>query len=143
MSQTAQQTSISTSPAAPASISPATPTSIPTATPTSIPTATPTSIPTLNLTSQEELATRAKISLERALLKQFQFQNAYKYPTKKARNVKTVTGQAFTEEAWLNQLREKDDAKLLKQTHVEIAAAAEEEIPAKKSKTVQKVPKDF
>ena len=46
---------------------------IPTATPTSTPTVIPTSIPTLNLASQEEFATRVKISLERVLLKQFQF----------------------------------------------------------------------
>ena len=94
----------------------------------------PTSIPTLNLTSQEELAS-VKISLERALLKQLQFQNTYKHPAKKARNIRTVAGEAFTEEAWLNQLKEEEDAKLLKRTHVEITAEEEEEeIPVKKAK---------
>ena len=92
-SQTAQQTQTLTPSATPASIPPTTP--------TSSPTPTPISIPTLNLISQEELAIRVKISLERALLKQFQFQNAYKHPAKKARSIRTVAGQALTEEPWL------------------------------------------
>ena len=45
----------------------------------------------------------------------------------------SVAGQAFTKEARLNQSRVEEDAKLLKRTHVEIAAA-EEEDPAKKAK---------
>ena len=86
------------------------------------------------------MATRVKISLERALLKQFQFQNASKHPAKKAKNVRTVAGQAFTEEAWLNQLREEEDAKLLKRTYVEIA----EKTPGKKAKKkYKKCPKIF
>ena len=44
-----------------------------------------------------------------------------------------MAGQAFTKEAWLNQSRKEEDAILLKRTHVEIAAA-EEEDPAKKAK---------
>ena len=74
--ETAQQTLTSI-------LQPATLALIPTATPTSTPTATPTSIPTLNLASQVDLSTRVKISLERVLLKQFQFQNAYKHLHKK------------------------------------------------------------
>ena len=42
-------------------------------------------------------------------------------------------GQAFTKKAWLNQSRKEEDTILLKRTHVEIAAA-EEEDPAKKAK---------
>ena len=52
---------------------------------------------------------------------------------KKATNVRTVAGQAFTKEAWLNQSRKEEDAILIKRTHVEIAAA-EKEDPAKKAK---------
>ena len=44
-----------------------------------------------------------------------------------------MAGQSFTKEAWLNQSRKEEDAILLKRTHVEIAAA-EEEDPAKKAK---------
>ena len=42
----------------------------------------------------------------------------------------SVASQAFTKEKRLNQSRVEEDAKLLKRTHVEIAAA-EEEDPAK------------
>ena len=54
-----------------------------------------------------------------------------------------MSGQVFTEEACLNQLREKEDAKLLKRTHVEIVAAEEEILTKKAKKKVQKVLKDF
>ena len=54
----------------------------------------------------------------------------------------SVAGQAFTKEARLNQSGEEEEAKLLKRTHVEIAAA-EEEDPAKKAKKNKKSEKRF
>ena len=51
---------------------------------------------------------------------------------------KSVAGQAFTKEARLNQLREEEDAKLLKRTYVEIAVAEEEDSAKKTKKKYEK-----